>query len=127
MVRNFVGTKLKCWNFAEIKLKQPFSVLINSYLYVSLVICRADYHPKFDYHHTIATEGVTCTLPHYHVSEYCRFLKDIDDLRYRIHSAIRHGFPLSRMSINNQISPMQFCCNTSFTLPKQSQRSSSVL
>ena len=35
------------------------------------------------------------------------------------------GLSLSRMSTNNQISPMQFCCNTGFTLPKQSQRSRS--
>ena len=28
------------------------------------------------------------------------------------------GLSLSRMSTNNQISPMQFCCNTDFTLPK---------
>ena len=33
---------------------------------------------------------------------------------YRIYSAIRWVFSLSRMSTNNQISPMQFCytCNT---------------
>ena len=31
------------------------------------------------------------------------------------------------LSTNNQISPMQFCCNTSFTLPKQSQRSRFVV
>ena len=37
------------------------------------------------------------------------------------------GLSLSRMSTNNQIGPMQFCCNTGFTLPKQSQRSRSVL
>ena len=37
------------------------------------------------------------------------------------------GLSLSRMSTNNQISPMQFCCNTGFTLPKQSQSSRSVL
>ena len=35
------------------------------------------------------------------------------------------GLSLSRMSTNNQISPMQFCCNTGSTLPKQSQRSRS--
>ena len=29
---------------------------------------------------------------------------------YRIYSAIRQGISLSRMSTNNQISPMQFCC-----------------
>ena len=28
---------------------------------------------------------------------------------YRIYSTIRRGFPLSRMSTNNQTSPMQFC------------------
>ena len=33
------------------------------------------------------------------------------------------GLSLSRMTTNNQISPMQFCCNTGFILPKQSQRS----
>ena len=27
------------------------------------------------------------------------------------------GLSLSRMSTNNQISPMQFCCNKGFTLP----------
>ena len=32
------------------------------------------------------------------------------------------GLSLSRMSTNNQISPMQFCCYTGFTLPKQSQK-----
>ena len=37
------------------------------------------------------------------------------------------GHSLSRMSKNNQISPMQFFCNTGFTLPKQSQRSRSIL
>ena len=37
------------------------------------------------------------------------------------------GLSLSRMSTNNQISPMQFCCYTGFTLPKQYQRSRSVL
>ena len=31
------------------------------------------------------------------------------------------GLSLSRMSTNNQISPMQFCCYTGFTLPKQSK------
>ena len=36
---------------------------------------------------------------------------------YRIYSAIRRGFPRSRISTNNQIRPMQFCCNTRFTLP----------
>ena len=41
---------------------------------------------------------------------------------YSIYSAIRRGFSLSRMSTNNQISPMQFCCNMSFILPEQSQR-----
>ena len=37
------------------------------------------------------------------------------------------GLSLSRMSTNNQISPMQFCSNTSITLLKQYQRSRSVL
>ena len=36
------------------------------------------------------------------------------------------GLSLSRMSTNNQISPMQFSCYMGFTLPKQSQRSRSV-
>ena len=35
---------------------------------------------------------------------------------YRIYSAIRRGISLSRMSTNNQISPMQLCCYTGFTL-----------
>ena len=46
---------------------------------------------------------------------------------YCIYSAIRRGFPLSRMSTNKQISLMQICSNMSFTLPKRSQRSRSVL
>ena len=46
---------------------------------------------------------------------------------HRIYSAIRRGFHLSRMTTNNLISSMKFCYNTSFTLPKQSQRSRSVL
>ena len=33
----------------------------------------------------------------------------------------------SRMSSNDLISPMKFCNNTNFTIPKQSQRSRSVL
>ena len=37
-----------------------------------------------------------------------------------IHSAIRQGFPFYK-------SPMKFCLTTSFTLPKQSQRSRSIL
>ena len=36
-------------------------------------------------------------------------------------SVIRQGFA------NNYISPMQFCYNTSFTLPRQYQRSRSIL
>ena len=40
---------------------------------------------------------------------------------YRIYSAKRQGFLLSRMTANNLISPMKFCYNMSFTLPKQSQ------
>ena len=35
---------------------------------------------------------------------------------YPIYSAIRRGFPLSRMSTNNKISPLQFCCNTSLPI-----------
>ena len=31
---------------------------------------------------------------------------------YCIYSVIRWGFPLSRMTVNNQISPMEFCYNT---------------
>ena len=31
------------------------------------------------------------------------------------------GFSSLRMTTNNQISPMKFCCNTSFTLPKLSK------
>ena len=38
-----------------------------------------------------------------------------------------YKFLFSRMTTNNLISPMKFCYNTSFTLPKQSQRSRSVL
>ena len=45
----------------------------------------------------------------------------IDGLPYLF--GYKTGFSLSRMSTNNQISPMQFCCNTSFTLSKQSQLS----
>ena len=40
--------------------------------------------------------------------------------RYRL------GFPLSTMTTHYLISPMKFCYNASFTLPKQSQRSRSV-
>ena len=47
--------------------------------------------------------------------------------KYRIYPAIRRGFCSSRMTSNNYISPMKFCNNTNFTLPKQSQRSRSVL
>ena len=46
---------------------------------------------------------------------------------YRIYSAIRWSFPLSKLTTNNIISPLKFCYSTSFTLPKQSQRSRSVL
>ena len=47
-------------------------------------------------------------------------------MQYRtcIYSAIRQGFPLSRMT---KISLVKFCYNMSFTLPKQSQRSRSIL
>ena len=47
--------------------------------------------------------------------------------KYRIYPAIRQGFCPSRMTSNNYISPMKFCNNTNFTLPKQSQRSRSIL
>ena len=46
---------------------------------------------------------------------------------YRIYLAIRRGFCPSRMTSNNLISPMKFCSITNFILPKQSQRSRSVL
>ena len=46
---------------------------------------------------------------------------------YRIYLAIRQDFCVSRMTTNNLISPMKFCCYTSFTLPKQFQRSRSIL
>ena len=42
--------------------------------------------------------------------------------KFCIYLAIRWGFPLSRVTTNNWISPMKFCLNTSFTLPKQFQR-----
>ena len=37
------------------------------------------------------------------------------------------GFCHSRMTSNNLMSPIKFCYNTNFTLPKQSQRSRSIL
>ena len=46
---------------------------------------------------------------------------------YRIFPAIRRGFRPSRMTSNNLISPMKFCYNTNYTLPKQCQSSRSVL
>ena len=46
---------------------------------------------------------------------------------YRIYPAIRQGFCPSRMTSNNEISLNKFCYNTNFTLPKQSQRSRSIL
>ena len=48
-------------------------------------------------------------------------------LVYRTYPAIRQGFCRSRMTSNYKTSPMKFCYNTNFTLPKQSQRSRSVL
>ena len=48
-------------------------------------------------------------------------------LIYHIYSAIRQGFLLSIITINNLISSIKFGYNTSFTLPKQFQSSSSVL
>ena len=46
---------------------------------------------------------------------------------YHIYLAIRWDFSLIRMTAHNRISPMKFCYNTSFTLPKKSQISRSVL
>ena len=47
---------------------------------------------------------------------------------YCISLAIRQGyFSLPTMTTNNYISPMKFCYDTSFNLPKQSQRSRSIL
>ena len=48
-------------------------------------------------------------------------------IAYRIYPAISWSFPLSRMTTNNKSSPMEFCYNTIFTLPKRSQRSRSIL
>ena len=45
---------------------------------------------------------------------------------YRIYPAIRRVFCPSRVTSNNLTSPMKFCNNTNFTLPKQSQRSRSI-
>ena len=42
-------------------------------------------------------------------------------------SAYKTGFSLSRMTSNNKISPMKIYYNTSFTIPKKSQSSRSVL
>ena len=44
---------------------------------------------------------------------------------YRTFPARKRGFGLSRISTNNKISPMKFCYDTSFILPKQSQISGS--
>ena len=44
-----------------------------------------------------------------------------------IYLAIRQGFSPSRMTANNEISPIKFCYNTRFTLPKPSQSSRSIL
>ena len=52
---------------------------------------------------------------------------DLTDIFLPYLFGYKTGLSLSRMSTNNQINPMQFCCNTGFTLPKQSQRSRSVL
>ena len=46
---------------------------------------------------------------------------------YRIYPAIRQGFCPSRMTSNNLVSAMKFCYNTNIPLPKQSQRSRSIL
>ena len=61
----------------------------------------------------------------YHISLVIRLQFTLPN--YCIHLAIRQDFSLSRMSSNNQISSMKFCYNMHFTLPKQSQRSRSVL
>ena len=42
-------------------------------------------------------------------------------------SGYKTGLCPSRMTSNNQISPMKFWYDTNFTLPKQSQRSRSIL
>ena len=41
-----------------------------------------------------------------------------------MYSAIRHNFPLSRMTSNKKISPMKLCYHTNCTLPEQSGPSS---
>ena len=46
---------------------------------------------------------------------------------YHIYSVIRRGFPWSKMNTSNWINPMKFHYNTKFTLPKQFQRSRSIL
>ena len=46
---------------------------------------------------------------------------------YHIYLAIKRAFPLFKMATNNLFSPMNFCYQTSFTLPKQSQKSRSIL
>ena len=49
------------------------------------------------------------------------FLHGNNREQYRIYPAIRRAFCPSRMTSNNLISPMKFCNNTNFTLPKHSQ------
>ena len=53
------------------------------------------------------------------------FMNFILSTLYRIYPAIRHVFFSPRMTSNFNL--MKFCYNTKFTLPKQSQRSRSVL
>ena len=65
------------------------------------------------------------TLPHFYL-----FMSEIlllVTLVYRIYPAIRRGFCAPKITSIKLISPMKFCNNTNFTLPKQSQRSRSVL
>ena len=54
-------------------------------------------------------------------------VQDCDKSIYRIYPTIRWGVCPSRMTSNNLIGPMKCCCNTNFTLPRQSQGSKSVL
>ena len=54
------------------------------------------------------------------LSEIFEALSVIDNFsKYCIYLVIRQGFPLSRKTTNNQISPLKFCYNTSFSLSKQ--------
>ena len=53
--------------------------------------------------------------------------KRVTHPNYHIYLAVRLGFSLSRRTKNNYISPLKFCYTTSFSLPKQPQRSRSIL